>query len=221
MIIKKTLDLNNIKQIVDINGEMINFTADFQIISKNNVPFQLCIMDQTSLDNGDKIEYKNVNGSISGNVKNDKNIYQNFFLLLKTDQKNCSCDITIDLNETQPQTETSSPPQIPDKLQEDKSSPSDSSCNIWKILKIVAIVAIIGVGIYYGYKYYIKKEPNTVTTKQNNIPPPSPANQDKDFNFSDNFSSVGLSPSVKSPIKPSFNNKSFLSRLKKLNLNNN
>ena len=100
-IIKKTYTVTNIKQLVDINGDITNFKADFSVKSLNNGTFDLLVIDQTTLDSGQNPEYKKVKGHISGSVSSDTNTYQNYFIILKAD-KPCDCEVVIDVVEVQP-----------------------------------------------------------------------------------------------------------------------
>ena len=91
---KKTYTLGKIKQLIDLNGDSTNFDLSFKVTCKNDTPFDLLVVDQTTLDNTPELQYKQVNRTISGNIVSDKNIYQNFFLILKSDKK---CDVDVEL----------------------------------------------------------------------------------------------------------------------------
>jgi hypothetical protein len=67
--------------------------------SRDNSPFDISVVDQDTLDNNSELKYRNVtNGSISGQLKQDKNVYQNHFLILKADSP-CECDVEIEKTE--------------------------------------------------------------------------------------------------------------------------
>ena len=75
--------IGKIKQLIDLNGDSVNFQVDFNVESQSGEPFDILVVDQTTLDNNPKIEYKTANeGKISGSITNDKNVYQNYFLIL-------------------------------------------------------------------------------------------------------------------------------------------
>ena len=84
-ITNKHILINNMKTLVDLNGDDVNFDIDFKVTSKNNEPYIISVVDQKTLDNQEDLEYKEVvDGYIAGNVKNTKNVYQNYFLCLKS-----------------------------------------------------------------------------------------------------------------------------------------
>ena len=99
---KNIYKVTKTKQLIDLNNDKVNFKLTFNVKSVNNEPFYTLIVNQTSLDNGDELNYKNVtNGSIAGEIVSDKNNYQNYFLIIKADSP-CDCEVTIDIEEIQP-----------------------------------------------------------------------------------------------------------------------
>ena len=99
---KNIYKVTKTKQLIDLNNDKVNFKLTFNVKSSNNEPFYTLIVNQTSLDNGDELNYKNVtNGSIAGEIVSDKNNYQNYFLIIKADSP-CDCEVTIDIEEIQP-----------------------------------------------------------------------------------------------------------------------
>ena len=86
MTIKQTLSLSKTQQLVDLNGETANFDLTFNVNCKTKDSFQVVVVDQATLDNNPELEYRNTDdGQISGNIISDKNIYQNYFLCLKSE----------------------------------------------------------------------------------------------------------------------------------------
>lgn len=91
--------LSKVKQLVDLNGDSVNFEIKFRVSTKNKEPFDLLVVDQTTLDNNPALEYKKITeGEISGSIVQDKNIYQNYFLILKADTP-CECMVEIQKKE--------------------------------------------------------------------------------------------------------------------------
>lgn len=106
---RQTHQVGKIKKLIDLNGDTTNFDITFRVASRNKEPFELLVVDQTTLDNTPNLEYKKVdNGAISGNIVHDKNVYQNYFLILKAENP-CDCDVEITKKEL-PKTLT--PPQV-------------------------------------------------------------------------------------------------------------
>ena len=92
-------NVGKIKQLIDLNSDKTNFELNFKVSSKNNLPFYAIVVNQRTLDNDDKLDYKHVtNGIINGNIVSDKNIYQSYFLLLKADEP-CECSVTLDIKD--------------------------------------------------------------------------------------------------------------------------
>ena len=95
----KTYSVSKVKQLIDLNGDSVNFDLKFTVKSRDNSPFDISVVDQDTLDNNSELKYRNVtNGSISGQLKQDKNVYQNHFLILKADSP-CECDVEIEKTE--------------------------------------------------------------------------------------------------------------------------
>jgi len=100
--ISNTYKINNVKQLIDLNGDIKNFMLKFEVQSTNpNDEFDILVVDQTTLDADSKIEYKHVAGYISGEILADKNVYQNYFLIIKSETP-CECVVTINIKEILP-----------------------------------------------------------------------------------------------------------------------
>ena len=82
--------------LIDLNQNMINFQCNF-VVQSQGVPFQAVVVTQEQLDSSDfQIEYQNVvNGVIEAEVENVSNIYNNYCLLLKSEQ---DCEVNIQIN---------------------------------------------------------------------------------------------------------------------------
>ena len=91
--------INQIKQIIPLNENIVNFELNFEIKSENNAHFKAVVLSDDELNSEKPINYQEVkNGIINGNIVNDKGVYQLYYLLLKADQP-VDCDITIDIKE--------------------------------------------------------------------------------------------------------------------------
>ena len=97
---KYVVNVNKIKQLVDLNKHYTNFNLRFKAVSQNQEDFYAAVVDQTTIDNvpDTEIQYKLANGSISGNVSSDKNVYQNHFLILKSENP-ITVEVEIELKE--------------------------------------------------------------------------------------------------------------------------
>jgi hypothetical protein len=118
----KNYSVGKVKQLIDLNGDSVNFEIAFTVVSKNGEPFDIVVVDQENLDNTPELKYKHVStGSISGRFRYDKNVYQNHFLILKAENP-CECQVDIQKIEL--------PPQLPQELpqeqpQEQQPQPPD------------------------------------------------------------------------------------------------
>ena len=166
--INKSILISNIKTLVDLNEDDVIFDIDFKVTSKNNEPFIISVVDQNTLDNQENLEYKEIDdGYIAGNVKNNKNVYQNYFLCLKSlSESEIECDVEI-IRKTPPE-------PIEDNIFEDREVviPESSSYNKnyyncicewkWYILYTLLIIIFFYL-IYYNSNKLDKKnitEPN-------------------------------------------------------------
>jgi len=136
----KTYKVNDIRQLIDLNGESVNFNLKFNISSHSNCTYQLTVVSQEDIDNGD-IKFKDVKGSISGELSNTNNKYQNFYLILKSNEE-CMIDVNIEKTEL-PISSSLSPTRSP-------LNPSTPKTNYKKLLFIfLGIAIIIGIFIYF------------------------------------------------------------------------
>lgn len=83
----ESYSISKIKKLIDLNNDMTNFKLTFRVTSLENLPFHALIVDQSTLDNKgqNEMEFKTVEGSLSGEVVADKNVYQNYFMILASE----------------------------------------------------------------------------------------------------------------------------------------
>jgi hypothetical protein len=102
----KKIKLSPIKQLIDLNGEKINFDLIFEVKTIDNSPFEALVVTQAILDSGEEINYKNVSeGIITGNIVADKGIYDNYFILLRAN-KEVDCEVNINIKDINQNLET-------------------------------------------------------------------------------------------------------------------
>jgi hypothetical protein len=167
---KSVVQVNNIKKLIDLNGDKTNFDLSFNVKSLKGSPFDAIVVSQAQLDSGNPLEYKKVSqGIINGNIISDKNVYQNYFLLLKSDSP-IECEVEVNIKEIPPKIEmanNNSPPVIMPTHPQDTSieqrnktpkQPSKSPFNLKKILLILVGIAGIGLVIWFLYKKKPSKE---------------------------------------------------------------
>jgi len=148
------------KQLIDLNGDLTNFDITFTATCKEGHNFDALVVDQRTLDGPEPLVYKKVDqGQIGGNIISDKDVYQNFFLVLKSDEP---CDVEVSV--TKKSIPASPPPPVQPAIQSQqlvKEPPKSSGIN-WKVVLVVLI--LLGVaGYFFWTKYYKKGVAGVVT----------------------------------------------------------
>jgi hypothetical protein len=153
---KKTLTLGKIKQLVDLNGDSTNFDVSFKVTCHDDTPYNLLVVDQTTLDNIPELKYKEASKTISGNIVADKNVYQNYFLILKS-ARPCIVDVEL-TKKVLPKTPTGPvdsvgspivPSRGPGTANQRRTVVSQSNPINRKKIGLIALVVIIGFGILW------------------------------------------------------------------------
>jgi hypothetical protein len=218
----RTYSLSKIRQLVDLNGDSTNFDITFKVSSRNAEPFDIVVVDQTTLDNMPDIEYRTAsNGHMSGNLVQDKNVYQNYFLVLKSEQP-CDCDVEITKKEL-PHNPNAGMEPVDEKQRFEPRVASPSSSKEgginWKLWLIIGTIVIGGVILFWVYRSDKKKkegtgdvaEPAASPAPHAALPSPSPV--------SDDASVFGMSPGSSGGQSPSGGDDNILGRLKRLHMN--
>ena len=147
------LTLSSQRQLVDLNQQSTNFELTFNATSLENKEFYILVADQTTLDNEDNLEFKKVSGNISGNITADKNVYQNYFLCLKSDNP---CVVKINVEKTEIE------PNIEDDIRENQETVNKPFFNMKTILIVVSVIAVLCL-LYYFF-YYKKRNENDLSS---------------------------------------------------------
>ena len=222
MSVKKTLSLTSRQQLIDLNEETTNFDLTFTAKSLDNSHFDVLVVDQSTLDNNPSLEYKRAKGVISGNIISDKNVYQNYFLCLKS-EKPCDVEIIIDKKKIHPRLEQSMGQQPmgqqsmrqqqmgqqsmrqqpmgqqPMGQQSFRSTPSinppskPSNTN-WKVI-FIFIVILGAIGVFY-YMYNKKKQEKITVDNPNVASILSPPSLLSSMQTSSHFSSSNLADRI-------------------------
>lgn len=210
---QKTYTVNNQRRLVDLNGDSKNFDLTFTCTSKDGAQFEVLVVDQTTLDSNPNLQYKQANGTISGNIVADKNVYQNYFLVLRAG-KPCEVTVKIVKKDIEPKQR---PPQFHQQRPSTSNSvqrpvqlkpPQKPSSSKWKTIAIIILILGGGALLYYFYTQNKNKKSSSTgtcpnTTLEATVTPSSPAP-----------SNVSITP-------PSSNGQSgLLDRLKNLNMAN-
>jgi hypothetical protein len=164
-----TYNLTSIKQLIDLNGDKVNFEVQFKIDAKNGETFDALVVTQEMIDSGGDLNYQKAEGSIGGNIISDKGQYQNYLLLLKA-EKPTEVIVTIQLNELPPpqQPVPQQPvPQQPSNYPPNYSQPQPNypypykkknKVNWVNIIFIVIGVILLSFVVWMFYKYFTKEQ---------------------------------------------------------------
>ena len=179
-------NLSTFKQLIDLNGDSVNFEVFFTIKCENeDGVFDMLVIDQENLDKNQVLKYKKItDGGISGKVKANTNSYLNYFLILKSETE---CPVTVEITKRElDESEIEYQQDQQDEEQEDKqhqyqeeqisntiqnnSYPihphhhphphyhiNEKSGVNWKKVIIVCVIVSTGIGLYF-YFTKTKKE---------------------------------------------------------------
>jgi phosphotransferase system glucose/maltose/N-acetylglucosamine-specific IIC component len=164
--------LNKIKQLVELNGESVNYKLSFRAVSKNKQPFEALVVSQAELDKSPSLEYQKVmDGEIGAEISNNNNIYQSYFLILKAEQP---CEVEIEITKEElPKTETYIPPT--DTASNNSTPPSipsygSSSSSGWgRTFLIIFGIGAVGLALYWYYKSSKKETVPVLPPSRNNF----------------------------------------------------
>jgi len=198
---KKTYTLGKARQLIDLNGETVNFEISFRVTTLNKEPFEVLVTDQNTLDNTQDMPYKKAEGEISGNIVQDSDVFQNYLLILRAENP-CECEVEIHKKEI-PKALKQSP------LPPADTKPKDDSINWLKIAIIVLLVAGAG---YLVYRFVYKAK-----TGEKSRPGSSPALRGRNLTPQGSPQGSPIHSPANSPVQRGGTD--FLARLKRLNLN--
>jgi hypothetical protein len=170
-----TYNLTSIKQLIDLNGDKVNFEVQFKIDAKNGETFDALVVTQEMIDSGAELNYQRAEGSIGGNIVSDKGQYQNYLLLLKASDQPTEVTVTIQLKDlqqpasSQEQMPIQNPTQYPNPIQNQyppqnqyptqNQYPNKKKKTNWVnvIFIIICIILFAFVG-WMLYKYFTKPQ---------------------------------------------------------------
>ena len=165
-------NISNIKQLIDLNGKAVNFLVNFKAVSLSNENFDALVVTQEMLDSNEPFNYQKAQGEISGQIKNDNGIYNNYFLCIKSDKPN-EIEVSIniqDIQQSQPPQQEQPPrprPRVNEENFNDERIVIKKDLTFYYLLGGAVFLAalIIGFGIYY----YMKRQASTTTPQVDDI----------------------------------------------------
>lgn len=165
-----TLELSPRHQLVDLNKKLVNFKLDFNVVSLNDKDFEAVVMNQTDInkyDNLDTIEMKTAPKKISGNIIADNNVYENYFLILRSKEPQ-NVEIRTNVEEISPRVEENL--ELEKEVSIEKTSnPFYKTRGCWALIAI----ALILLGFYVKDHFFNKtKSKGIVQTIQEDVVQP-------------------------------------------------
>lgn len=145
--------------LVDLNKDLTNFKLTFECISQPQHEYQICVTNQNELDTKQMSELVMkdvVGGTISGNIVADSNVYENYFLILRS---NSSMEVlvAVDLEPIEAATTlTEEPPNNDNNHHNHKNMVFD-----WKRIVMVVLLLLIMIALIY---YIVKLNATTHAT---------------------------------------------------------
>lgn len=152
----KKLVLSKTTQLVDLNGDAVNFRCKFVAKSENG-DFYGAIVDQSRLDSGESIEFReSENGLLSGNMVINNNKKQSYYLVLKS-KGDQSQPISVDTN-----------------IYEMPVVAQTSSNLKWWLLGLGAVIVIVVTYYYFTKSSQLQSPPQLPPQLPPQSPPQSP-----------------------------------------------
>ena len=152
-----TYNLNNIKQLIDLNKDKINFELEFQIESVDGKTFEALVVTQEMLDSEEPIIYQKAEGFISGKIVSDKNIYQNYFLLLKSSEP-VECKVLVNIKDIPPNIDNFTQQMPREEILNQKIKPiiKKSAKKSWFTMKNLIFLGLIILAFFLIWYFYFK-----------------------------------------------------------------
>jgi len=178
----KIYKLTNRPQLIDLNGDLINFELEFLVkASDANQEFYAIVMTQDQLDVVDinKIEMKKAKGQIGGNINANNNKYQNYFLVLKKvneTEEESEVQVLIKINPLEVLQSNESPSILPSKDSILSREIEDNSKfekipfyrKSWFLYLLLAVAILLC--LYFYYRSYYKTKVPKINQNQTQAP---------------------------------------------------
>jgi hypothetical protein len=170
----KTYQIDKHKQLIPLNGSVVNFSCFFEVKSKDKKPFNLTIVEQGEIK---PKQYKLVDdGYINGQIESDGH-FKSYFLVLKSPEP-CECSVRIVVKPKEasnPPTESipSQGPQTPllqNEPLEEKIMVVEKPESFFQVKYIIGIsVTLIIVYLLYRFRKTIFEKLNFSTKNEDTL----------------------------------------------------
>lgn len=177
---QKTYSLTSKPQLVDLNGDSINFDLSFSATSTNGEDFEAVVVDQAMLDSDNNPQFlKTEKGTLSANIVSDSGTYQSYYLMLKSETP-CQVLVTINKEEKPVETKSVPPPVSPQETKQvgtgkPQGKPAGRKQGSGGWLKPVMMIAgVVAVG-FVAYYFLVHKKKGDVVGLLPTATKPPPA----------------------------------------------
>jgi hypothetical protein len=151
---KKEYKIGTSPQLIDMNQDLKNFHLTFRCTSKiPNKSFSICALTQKELDQKgiENIDLKDSQGSISGTIISDDDVYHNYVLVIKAPE---DTDVVIEIQAreippNQDRKEIAVPAESTDKKDNVVQTFLTSK---WFLILVLACVALFVIYYLFFYK---------------------------------------------------------------------
>jgi len=145
--------LNSTVQLVNLNDDLVNFELEWSTTSKNNVPFEVAVVDQQFLDSGEEFQFTTVEDNATGQLVEDENNQKAYSLALRS-KGDCHCEVSIRKREISPRQPRQ--PETPHPINPPSIHPPEKPKTInWKLIFVVLLVTG---GIFILYYLFCRKK---------------------------------------------------------------
>lgn len=159
MSFNKLIHVNTTRQLIDLNGNKINFELNFSVKSLNkDIPIYVIVVSQNTLDTNENLEYKKVFDTITGSILSNEGIYQSYYLILRSDEP-VDCEVKVEIIDVPQIQHEKENKEIEEPTSIMKSETQPSSNIDWKKILLIVGIIIVCVGLYF---FFYKKNSKTI-----------------------------------------------------------
>jgi hypothetical protein len=146
MNVSRVYNINSSNQLIDLNGDSVNFDVYYKLQTENNTPFYITVASQTMIDSNSNLSLTRVDsGEFVGRKRVVENEFQNYYLIVRADTE-CKCTIEL-IKNALPINRSASLLAGSNQL----ASPSaTSSSGRYAFYYVGILVLLAGLGYYYS-----------------------------------------------------------------------
>lgn len=140
MNVSRVYNINSSNQLIDLNGDSVNFDVYYKLQTENNTPFYITVASQTMIDSNSNLALTRVDsGEFVGRKRVVENEFQNYYLIVRADT-DCKCTIEL-IKNALPINRSVAPVEAP------KSKSWFTSSMLYYGFVLLVIIAV---GYHYG-----------------------------------------------------------------------